>query len=74
MGSIVAAPRIAGMDSKKEYLAIRSVSMPVNIPVAIVAPLLDMLEILRSLGRFLSVKRQLAQAFCDRFSERRLSE
>lgn len=42
--SIVAAPRIAGMDSKKEYLTSCSLSMPVNIPVTTVAPLLDMLE------------------------------
>jgi hypothetical protein len=32
------------MDNKKEYLTSCSLSMPVNIPVATVAPLPDMLE------------------------------
>jgi hypothetical protein len=41
--SIVAALRIAVMDNKK-VLASCSLSMPVNIPVATVASLLDMLE------------------------------
>lgn len=42
--SIVTAPKIAGIDSKKEYLTSCSLSIPTNIPAAMVVPLLDMLE------------------------------
>jgi hypothetical protein len=65
--SIVAAPRIAGMDSKKEYLTSCSLSTPVNIPVATVDYFSVCLKILRSLAPLRSISRQPPQLFVAGF-------